>query len=141
MTKIADCEGLKAARAVWDFTTGDARRFHDRVGLMLHSMGAFREQGIPAEFVLLLHGPATRFGALSFAGTKFAAEDAAMLPDIHAQLRRFVDEGGRAEICRIAMDRCLISGDNVLPGLVVEENVFTNSIALQNRSFAYVPVS
>jgi intracellular sulfur oxidation DsrE/DsrF family protein len=141
MATIADCEGLQTARAVWDFTTGDMRRFQDRVNMMLHAMNAMRGQGIAAEFVALLHGPATKFGTREFAGTKFAHDDASLLPAIHALLQRFIGDGGRVEICRIAMDRCLVSEDNVLPGLVIEENVFTNSIALQNRGYAYVPVS
>ena len=48
--KIGDCEGLNAARAVWDFTTGDARRFLDRVQLMRLAVQRFREQGISTEF-------------------------------------------------------------------------------------------
>jgi intracellular sulfur oxidation DsrE/DsrF family protein len=141
MAMIPDCDGLHAARAVWDFTTGDARRFQDRVGMMLHALRSFRTQGIATEFVVLLHGPATKFGAREFAGTKFATEEASRLPDIHALLRQFTEEGGRVEICKIAMDRCLVAEANVLPGLQIEENVFVNGIALQNRGFAYVPVA
>ena len=36
-----DLEGLTSARAVWDFTTGDARRFFDRVSLMKQTAESF----------------------------------------------------------------------------------------------------
>ena len=56
-----DCEGLTSDRAVWDFMTGDSRRFLDRVRLMMLAMRRFREQDITPEFVVLLHGGATKF--------------------------------------------------------------------------------
>ena len=92
---MKDCEGLVSARAVWDFMTGDARRFLDRVRLMLLAMQRFREQAIATEFVVLLHGGSTKFAARDFAGTKFAGDDAANLEEIHAALAEFTTQGGR----------------------------------------------
>ena len=138
---MKDCEGLVSARAVWDFMTGDARRFLDRVRLMLLAMQRFREQAIATEFVVLLHGGATKFAARDFAGTKFAGDDATNLEQIHAALAEFTKQGGRVEVCEIAMQRSDITRANLVPFVEVEENVFLNSIALQNRGYAYVLVA
>ncbi|MFZ5557143.1 MAG: DsrE family protein [Pseudomonadota bacterium] len=138
---IDDCTGLANARAVWDITTGDARRFADRVGLLLHALESFRAQGIAPDFVVLLHGPATQFASRTLAGTKFdPASDDALAP-ARAALSQAVAAGARVEVCGIAMERCRIGADNLLPGLQIEENVFVNAIALQNRGYAYLPIA
>ena len=138
---IKDCEGLTSARAVWDFTTGDSRRFLDRVRLMLLAMQRFREQSIASEFVVLLHAGATKFAARDFVGTKFAGDETSDLPQIHAALSEFTSLGGRIEVCEIAMQRSQIGRASLVSCVEVEENVFLNSIALQNRGYAYVLVS
>ena len=138
--KIADCDGLTQARAVWDFTTGDARRFLDRAKLMVHAAKSLAAQGAAPDFVVLLHAGATKFAARDFAGTKFAGDDASSLGEIHAALQELTQLGGRIEVCEIAMQRSDVSRDNLVPFAGVEENVFVNSIALQNRGYAYVPI-
>lgn len=139
--QINDCHGLTIAKAVWDFTTGDARRFHDRANLMLHAARSFGAQGVVVDFVVLLHAGATKFGALDFAGTKFVADDASNLAAIHETLLELTRLGGRIELCEIAMQRSDIARDNVVSFVEIEENVFVNSIALQNRGYAYVPIT
>lgn len=138
---IPDCAGLTQARAVWDFTTGDERRFFDRLSLLMHAVESFKSQGVPADFVVLLHGPATKFAAKTFAGTKFEPEGEGRLAQVHGLMQRLADVGVRIEVCRIAMERCLIAADNLIPFGMVEENVFVNSIALQNKGYAYIPVA
>ena len=138
--RIKDCEGLSSARAVWDFTTGDARRFLDRVQLMLLAMRRFREHGIAPEFVVLLHGGAIKFAARELAGSKFAGGETSEFPQIHAALAEFTAQGGRVEVCEIAMQRAQLGRACLVSCVEVEENVFLNSIALQNRGFAYVLV-
>jgi intracellular sulfur oxidation DsrE/DsrF family protein len=135
-----DWSGLAGARAVWDFTTGDARRFLDRLELVIDAAEQFRQRGIAIDFVLLLHGPATQFAARTLSGTKFEARDAPDLSPIHARLQRFSEIGGRIEVCRIALERCAIAPDNVIRCATVERNVFVNSVALQNRGYAYMPI-
>ena len=137
---IKDCTGLTSAKAVWDFTTGDARRFHDRASLMLHAAKRFTEQGIQPDFVVLLHGAATKFAAASFAGTKFVGDDAANLAEIQSTLKELTLVGGRIEVCEIAMQRSDVARTNIVPFMEIEENVFVNSIALQNRGYAYIPI-
>lgn len=41
---IEDCNGLASAQAVWDFTTGDARRFRDRLELVIDAAEQFRKR-------------------------------------------------------------------------------------------------
>lgn len=141
LARIEDCAGLARARAVWDFTTGDARRFRDRLELVIDAIEQFGQQDIPTDFVVLLHGPATQFAARTLVGTKFAQQESPDLAGAHALLRRFVGLGGRVEVCRIAMDRCAIAPENVLDCVAVEHNVFVNAIALQNRGYAYLPIA
>jgi len=92
---IAMAEVESAARCVWDFTTGDARRFCDRLALVIDTGEDFQKRGIACDFVLLLHGAATQFGARTLSGTKFDKPDAADLAPAHALLRRFARMGGR----------------------------------------------
>ncbi len=139
--KIKDCDGLTGAKAVWDFTTGDARRFQDRLGLLIHAAKSFKEQGIKPDFVVLLHGAATKFAARAFAGTKFEGDDASALAAIHDAMRELGGLGGRIEVCGIAMDRSNVTSEQLLPFVTIEENVFVNSIALQNRGYAYIPIT
>jgi intracellular sulfur oxidation DsrE/DsrF family protein len=139
--QIKDCIGLSNAKAIWDFTTGDARRFEDRTNLMLHAARSFKSQGISVDFVIMLHGGATKFGARSFADTKFAGDDSSSLGRIQAALRELTLLGGRIEVCEIAMQRSDVRRENIVNFMEIEENVFVNSIALQNRGYAYIPVN
>jgi intracellular sulfur oxidation DsrE/DsrF family protein len=136
-----DLAGLTRAQAVWDFTTGDERRFCDRLSLVIDAAEQFGREGIATDFVLLLHGPATQFGARTLSGTKFSERGASDLAAAHALLERFAGMGGRIEVCRIAMDRTAITADNVIDCAIIERNVFVNSVALQNKGYAYMPVS
>ena len=135
-----DLDGLAEARAVWDFTTGDARRFFDRVSLMRQTAESFIARGVAIDFVMLIHGPATQFVAKTHAGTKFEKENCALLGDIHALLAALAALGVRIEVCLIAMERCLVTRDNLIACAVVEDNVFLNSIALQNKGYACMQV-
>jgi intracellular sulfur oxidation DsrE/DsrF family protein len=136
-----DWAGLGSARAVWDFTTGDARRFKDRLELAIDAVEQFRRQNIAVDFVVLLHGPATQFAARTLAGTKFDEREAPDRAAIHARLQQFAGIGGRIEVCLIAMERCAIAPDNLIPCVTMERNVYVNSIALQNRGYAYLPIT
>jgi intracellular sulfur oxidation DsrE/DsrF family protein len=136
-----DWSGLATAKAVWDFTTGDARRFLDRLDLVIDAAEDFGKRGIEVDFVILLHAHATQFAARTLSGTKFESREAPDLAPIHARLQRFTEVGGRIEVCRIAMDRSAITEKNVIDCARVERNLFVNSVALQNRGYAYMPIT
>jgi intracellular sulfur oxidation DsrE/DsrF family protein len=141
-----DASTIPNARAVWDFTTGDERRFRDRLELVIDAAREFREGDVQCDFVLLLHGAATQFAARTLAGTKFTANPAeggnpADLASAHELMRRFCQAGGRIKVCGIAMERCAIAHDNLIAGVEVERNVFVTAVALQNQGYAYMPVS
>jgi intracellular sulfur oxidation DsrE/DsrF family protein len=140
-TAIADCIGLGRAQAVWDFTTGDARRFCDRLNLVIDAVEQFKQQNIATDFVVLLHGHATQFAARMLSGTKFTESETQDFSVAHALLKRFASLGGRIEVCRIAMDRCAITVENLIDCVAIERNVFVNSVALQNRGYAYITIS
>lgn len=138
---IEDCQGLQSARAVWDFTTGDARRFRDRLELVIDTVEQFRKLDIATDFVILLHAHATQFAARTLSGTKFKDPEGPDFLAAQELLRRFASSGGRIEVCRIAMDRSAIAPENLLDCVTIERNVFVNSVALQNRGYAYMPIS
>ncbi|TAK87701.1 MAG: hypothetical protein EPO20_03590 [Betaproteobacteria bacterium] len=133
--------GLKRVGAVYDFTTGDENMFCDRMGLIKLTAENFHKRGIETDFVILIHGPSTKFVTKSQSGTKFDGEKVARLPEIHALMRE-LDDSGKARIvtCGIAMGRHLIGKDNLMPFTAVEENVAEISIALQNQGYAYMQV-
>src|SRR5947207_8426952 len=115
MTKPDDIGAITAARAVWDFTTGDERRFRDRLELAIDAAEEFRQRGVAFDFVVLLHGAATQFAVRSLAGTKFgAAGSSTELTAAHEVMRRFCAVGGRIRVCRIAMERSNIAGGNLI---------------------------
>ena len=130
-----------SARAVWDFTTGDARRFCDRLSLIIDTAEEFKSRGVQSEFVLLLHSAATQFGARTLRGTKFDKPDAADLAPAHELLRRFAGMGGGIINCGIAMERSNIAKDNLIDCATIERNVFVTSVALQNQGYAYMPIA
>jgi intracellular sulfur oxidation DsrE/DsrF family protein len=136
----SDLDGLANARAVWDFTTGDARRFFDRVSLMKQTAESLIARGVAIDFVMLIHGPATQFVAQTHAGTKFANAGCATLGEIHALLASLAALGVRIEVCLIAMERSGVARANLIACAVVEDNVFLNSIALQNKGYACMQV-
>lgn len=129
------------ARAVWDFTTGDARRFCDRLALIIDTAEEFGRRGEATDFVLLLHAAATQFGARTLRGTKFDKPEAADIAPAHQLLRRFAALGGRTIVCGIAMERSAVAEDNVIDCASIERNVFVTSVELQNRGYAYMPIA
>ena len=134
-------DGLRRATAVYDFTTGDANMFYDRINLIKLTAKNFHRRGIETDFVILIHGPSIKFVARSQSGTKFDGEAVAKLPEIHALMKDLGDSGdARIVTCGIAMGRHLVGKDNLMPFTVVEENVAEISIALQNRGYAYMQV-
>ena len=136
-----DLAGLERARAVWDFTTGDERRFLDRVSLMKQTAESFLARKVTPDFVMLVHGPATRFVARTHAGTKFGKDPCPLLGDIHALLAALAALGVRIEVCLIAMERSRVARENLIACAAVEDNVFLNSIALQNKGYALMQVN
>jgi intracellular sulfur oxidation DsrE/DsrF family protein len=44
-------------------------------------------------------------------------------------------------VCGIALERSAIAEENVISCAAVERNVFVNSVALQNRGYAYMPIT
>jgi len=138
---IEDCKGLTRARAVWDFMTGDARRFRDRLELIIDTAEQFRDLSIPTDFVILLHAHATQFAARTLSGTKFKDPEGPDFFAAHELLRRFAGLGGRIQVCGIAMDRSAVAPENLLECATIERNVFVNSVALQNQGYAYMPIA
>ena len=138
---IEDCKGLQSARAVWDFITGDARRFCDRLALVIDTAEQFRSLAIETDFILLLHAQATQFAARTLSGTKFKDPEGPEFFAAHELLRRFAALGGRIEVCGIAMERSGVAPENLLECTTIERNVFVNSVALQNRGYAYMLIS
>jgi intracellular sulfur oxidation DsrE/DsrF family protein len=137
---IDDCKGLHTAQAVWDFTTGDARRFRDRLDLVIDAAEQLKQQGIVPRFVILLHAQATQFAARTLAGTKFKDPQGDDFRAAQELLRRFAALGGQIQVCGIAMERSAIAKDNLIECVVIERNVFVNAVALQNKGYAYMPI-
>lgn len=135
-----DFEGVKEAKAVWDITTGDENVFLDRVQLIRETAEGLKKRGIKVDFVLVIHGPASKFITKSLTGTKFEKDKLAKLDEIHSTMQNIRDRGIKIEVCSIAMSRGKIGKENVQPFAVIEDNVFENIIVLENKGYAYMPV-
>ncbi|MHB9117032.1 MAG: DsrE family protein [Burkholderiales bacterium] len=136
----SDFTGVKKAKAVWDITTGDEKTFLDRIDLIRQTAESLKKRGIKPDFVLVIHGPAAKFATKSLAGTKFEKDKLEKLPQTQSTLESMKGDGMKIEICSIAMDRGKIEKDNVQPFAVIEDNVFENTIILENKGYAYMPV-
>jgi intracellular sulfur oxidation DsrE/DsrF family protein len=135
-----DFADVKHAKAVWDITTGDEKIFIDRMGLIRETAESLKKRGISSDFVLVIHGPAAKFVTKSLAGTKYEKEKLDALPQAQSTLEAMKQEGMKVEVCAIAMKRGKIEQDNVQPFAVIQDNVFENTILLQNKGYAYMPV-
>ncbi|MEP7329176.1 MAG: hypothetical protein ABI777_08175 [Betaproteobacteria bacterium] len=134
-------DGLQHVGAVYDFTTGDENMFHDRVSLIRLTADNFHKRGIATDFVILIHGPSTKFVTRSQSGTKFDGEQIARLSDIRSLLTDLNDSGNaRIVTCGIAMGRHLVLAQNLMPFTTIEDNVAEISIALQAKGYAYMQV-
>lgn len=132
----SDFDGVTQARAVWDFTTGDETLFLDRLLLIRSAADIFRGAGATNDFVLLLHGPVMKFVVKDLSRTSFVGEEIANSSQIRDLLSLLHAGGARIEVCRVSMRRRGVDENNLLEFCTVEENVFANSIALQNRGYA-----
>ena len=135
-----DFADVKEAKTVWDITTGDEKIFTDRIGLIKLTAEMLTKRGIKPEFVLMIHGPAAKFVTKSVEGTKFQKETIASMQKIQSMMSDIKDNGAKIDVCSIALHRGEIKNENVMPFAVIEDNVWENTIILQNKGYAYMPV-
>ncbi len=74
--------GTNEVKIVWDVTIGNEALFKDRMGLIQHAAEVIRKKGMTPNFVIVIHGPATKFTTCSLSGTKFENEKVEKLSDI-----------------------------------------------------------
>ncbi|NQV84211.1 MAG: DsrE family protein [Rhodospirillales bacterium] len=135
-----DLGDVKVVKTVWDITTGDEARFNDRIDLIKQTAEGFRSKGITPEFVVLIHGGATRFVTKTVAGTVFAKKPLGDLNATQAALESLTEGGIPVRACGIAMKRTKVNSDNVVKYVTQVDNVFENLIALQVKGYAYMEV-
>jgi len=131
----------KEVKIVWDVTIGNESLFEDRMGLIQQTADVIRKKGMTPKFVLVVHGPATKFITRSLNGTKFENEKIVRLPDI----QRVITEMSKADKmrfvqCQVPMIRNNVAEDNVLPFVDVSETVFFDLAILQMEGYAYIPI-
>ena len=131
----------KEVKIVWDVTIGNESLFEDRMGLIQQTADVIRKKGMTPKFVLVVHGPATKFITRSLNGTKFENEKIVRLPDI----QRVITEMSKADKmrfvqCQVPMIRNNVAEDNVLPFVDVSETVFFDLAVLQMEGYAYIPI-
>ncbi|HUF20272.1 MAG TPA: DsrE family protein [Burkholderiales bacterium] len=141
-TTESDFAGVRQAKAVWDFSTGDGRIFLERLRLIRSAIDLLRAQGIEEHFVVMLRGAVLKFVAKDIGKTSFAGEavEPEHLEKIHVELEALARSGVKIELCLYAMRKREVEPDNVLPFTQLEENVFANAIALQNKGYAFMQV-
>ena len=131
----------KEVKIVWDVTIGNESLFEDRMGLIQQTADVIRKKGMTPKFVLVVHGPATKFITRSLNGTKFENEKIVRLPDI----QRVITEMSKTDKmrfvqCQVPMIRNNVAEDNVLPFVDVSETVFFDLAILQMEGYAYIPI-
>lgn len=132
----------KEVKIVWDVTIGNEALFEDRMGLIQHTADVVRRKGMTPKFVLVVHGPATKFMTRYLNGTKFENEKIRRLPDIQRVIAEMSEKDRICFVqCQVPMIRNNVSDDNVLPFVDVSETVFFDLAVLQMEGYAYIPIN
>lgn len=132
----------KEVKIVWDVTIGNEALFEDRMGLIQHTAEVVRKKGMTPKFVLVVHGPATKFMTRSLIGTKFENEKIRRLPDIQRIMTEMSEKDRMRFVqCQVPMVRNEITDDNVLACVEVSETVFFDLAVLQMEGYAYIPIN
>jgi len=137
-----DFSGVTQARAVWDFSSGDGKIFLERIRLIDNALDLLRDRGIDAHFVVTLRGAVLRLVAMDIGRTSFAGDviEAEHQQKIRAELQALAARGVKVEACLYSMRKRGVEPGNVPAFVVLEENVFANAIALQNKGYAFMRV-
>jgi intracellular sulfur oxidation DsrE/DsrF family protein len=130
----------KEVKIVWDVTIGNEALFEDRLGLIQHTADVIRKNGMVPDFVIVIHGPATKFIAHSLSTTHFSDERVERLPDIQRIIVEMNRDGMRFVQCQVPMLRKNVSRENILPFIGVSETVFFDLAILQMEGYAYIPI-
>ncbi len=130
----------KEVKIVWDVTIGNEALFEDRLCLIQHTAEVIRKNGMAPNFVIVIHGPATKFVANSISKTKFGNECLGRLPAIQKIIVEMNEDGMRFVQCQVPMIRKDVSKDNILPFVSVSETVFYDLAILQMKGYAYIPI-
>lgn len=139
-SRADELAGVKEAKAVFDITTGNEKVLLDRLDLIRQTAEGLKKKGIKPDFVLVIHGPAAKFATKTLVGTKFEKEKVESMGKAQAALDSLKGGGAKIELCSIAMDRGKIAKNNVAPFAVIEDNVWENTIVLENKGYAYMPI-
>lgn len=132
----------KTIKIVWDVTIGNASLFEDRMGLIRHAAEVIRKKRMTPIFVLVVHGPATKFMTRSLNGTKFGHEKIERLADIQRVIAEMSEkEQMRFVLCQVPMIRNNVAINNVLAFVEVSETVFFDLAVLQMEGYAYIPIN
>lgn len=133
-------KGPKEVKVVWDVTLGNEALFEDRMGLIQQAADVIRKNGMTPKFVIVIHGPATKFVARSLSGTKFENEQIGRLSEIHKVILDMNDDKMRFVQCQVPMIRNNISENNILPFIGISETVFYDLAILQMEGYAYIAI-
>lgn len=131
---------LKEVKIVWDVTIGNEALFEDRLGLIQQTAEVIRKNGMTPDFVIVIHGPATKFVTHSLSKTRFSNEKVERLPSIQKIIVEMNRDGMRFVQCQVPMVRKNVSKDNILPFISVSETVFFDLAILQMEGYAYIPI-
>lgn len=132
----------KVVKIVWDVTIGNEALFEDRLGLIQQTADVIRKKGMTPKFVLVVHGPATKFMTRSLKGTKFENEKIRRLPDIQRIIAGMNEkERMRFVQCQVPMIRNNVADDNLLTCVELSETVFFDLAVLQMEGYAYIPIN
>lgn len=130
----------KEVKVVWDVTIGNEAMFEDRLGLIRQTADVIRKNKMNPVFVIVIHGPATKFAARSLTGTKFENENLKRLSDIQGIILEMNKDSMSFIQCQVPMTRNYVSEDNLLPFISVSETVFYDLAILQMKGYAYIPI-
>ncbi|HAK59095.1 MAG TPA: hypothetical protein DCO77_01760 [Nitrospiraceae bacterium] len=138
--QAGDFDGLKEVKAVWDVRVSEEDVFQDRMDLIHQAADVLKKNGVRPLFVIALNGPAVLFATRTLKGTAADGDTIGALPAIQKMMGQMRRDGIRFETCGVSMKRNKISEKNVIPMMDVQDHIWANILALQNKGYAYMPV-
>jgi intracellular sulfur oxidation DsrE/DsrF family protein len=131
--------GLTDVKVIFDITTGDAKKFLSRLGLIEETRDGMVKQGVKPHFILAFRGPASLL--VQKDESRIKLEDLEVAAKIQQKIKAMSkDKSYRMAQCAVANRYLKIKNEDTIPEIEVIGNSFISIAAYQNKGYAYIPI-
>jgi intracellular sulfur oxidation DsrE/DsrF family protein len=130
-------EGVKSARAIFDFRIGDAASAMAHMTLIHQTYKELADMKKKPAFVVVFIGPSVKLVSKDREG--FSAQDRKTMDDLAKTISAMSKDGIGFEICLVAAKAFNVDPASVLPEIRRVPNGWISEIAYQARDYSLVP--